>query len=274
MEKGFKIFTVIMLFIILTLTSTNTTYATTTDVTDYSDTCAPYNGSETAYKNGVRCISTLDQSHVEKDFILWLDSSYGTIDYDELVLTIAYYDDTYARVGGKYSFDITYFIDGELFSSSAVEEHTSYAWVGSEHYLVYFMYHDDGSSLSATTIDYSSRLFIADGITTPFESAYITLRDTAIAVSDSYDTGYDDGEDNIIDNFLGTTLTDTNSDGYDDTSWLAGNTAGIDYSVFTGLLDGMSGIFQMVILPGITVGLLASIPIAFALLRWFLKLRG
>lgn len=82
----------------------------------------------------------------------------------------------------------------------------------------------------------------------------------------------------ITDLYSGYGTTTLGADGYDDTSYnvgySAGNTADIDYSVFTNLLQEMGGLFQMEIMPNITIGMLASIPIAFALLKWFLKLRG
>ena len=45
-------------------------------------------------------------------------------------------------------------------------------------------------------------------------------------------------------------------------------------SFFEQVLDGISGIFTMVIMPGFTVGAFVMIPISFGLFKWFMKIFG
>lgn len=98
-------------------------------------------------------------------------------------------------------------------------------------------------------------------------------------LSDSNNDGFDDSAYNIGASDLSTAyggLSDTNSDGYDDGSYDAGYGVGVisdlDFSVFTQTLTFMGDIFQMEIFPNVTFGMLAMIPITFAIFRWFLKI--
>lgn len=90
--------------------------------------------------------------------------------------------------------------------------------------------------------------------------------------ADGYGAGYAQA---TIDN---PPIIDTNSDTYDDTSYTAGYSAGssedINYGVFTNLLAEMGDFFTIEIFPNVSFGTLAMIPIAFAILAWFIKMRG
>jgi hypothetical protein len=116
--------------------------------------------------------------------------------------------------------------------------------------------------------------WVTSGGTTAIQQAYENgLADAD--VSGYYDLGYQDALDDV-------SWIDANSDGFDDASYNAGDTAGynrgiigtLDFGVFTAVLDLMSGIFTTTIFPGVTIGTLASIPIVFGIFRWFLKVAG
>lgn len=79
-----------------------------------------------------------------------------------------------------------------------------------------------------------------------------------------YDEGYDEG------------YNSGNNDGYDfgyDEGYDDGISIDSDIRpMFNQLLSFIGGIFKMEIFPGVTIGTLISIPIAFGVFRWFLKI--
>lgn len=77
-------------------------------------------------------------------------------------------------------------------------------------------------------------------------------------LNQSYDNGYDDGYD------VGYDV------GYD-----LGLSADLNVApLFTQLISHIGSVFGLVIFPGVTIGTLVSIPIAFALFKWFMKMFG
>ena len=96
-----------------------------------------------------------------------------------------------------------------------------------------------------------------------------------VGVSSGYSLGVIEGYDDALSD-VG--WGDADLDSYDDDSWQDGYNAGvlseINFSWFGAVLDGIEGIFTLEIWPGVSIGLLISIPIMFAVVRWFLKMVG
>ena len=83
-----------------------------------------------------------------------------------------------------------------------------------------------------------------------------------------YIDGYNDGLNNVDNNQAN--YNDGYTDGYND------GTA-IDTDVrplFQTLISFIGSVFMLTIFPGVTIGVLVSIPISFALFKWFMKMFG
>lgn len=109
-----------------------------------------------------------------------------------------------------------------------------------------------------------------------------SVQDVDTAYIDGYDNGYDNGVANGIvagyNNGYNVGLDDGFDSGYDG-GYLVGYNAGtqIDTDVrpmFETLITFIGSVFMLTIFPGVTIGTLASIPIMFALFKWFMKMFG
>jgi len=104
-----------------------------------------------------------------------------------------------------------------------------------------------------------------------FTQRYLTLDNTEAyngGYSEGYIVGYNEGLDN----------SDQYENGYDD-GYQAGYNDGtaIDTDVrplFQTLISFIGSVFMLTIFPGVTIGVLVSIPISFALFKWFMKMFG
>lgn len=83
-----------------------------------------------------------------------------------------------------------------------------------------------------------------------------------------YNKGYDDGYDSGINSGYDYGYADGYDNGYNDGIALDSDIR----PMFNQLLSFIGGIFKMEIFPGVTIGTLISIPIAFGVFRWFLKI--
>lgn len=119
------------------------------------------------------------------------------------------------------------------------------------------------------------------GVTDTIDSGVLVIDDN----NDGYDdTSYINGINSISTSIASacTDLADHNDDGYEDCSYTNGYNVGVTYGMssnidaswFTSMIDIAGSIFTKEIFPGTTIGMLASIPIAFALFAWFMKLGG
>jgi len=110
-----------------------------------------------------------------------------------------------------------------------------------------------------------------------YEDIFGTLGDINTDGHDdsSFNAGKDYYED-LFDSCI--SWTDTDNDGYMDCSYTAGYnvglTAELDLTWWTAMIDFTGSIFQKEIFPNVSIGLLASIPITFALFKWLLRYLG
>lgn len=104
-----------------------------------------------------------------------------------------------------------------------------------------------------------------------------TSIDLSQLIQDAYDNGFNDAQRLYTDEYQ--MIFENGKDvGYDD-GYLAGYNAGtqLDTDVrpmFQTLITFIGSIFGLTIFPGVTIGTLASIPIMFALFKWFMKMFG
>lgn len=106
-----------------------------------------------------------------------------------------------------------------------------------------------------------------------FVQRYWSLNDNEIYNSGfgvGYIEGYNEGFENGSDQSFSVGYDEGYNVGYDE-----GLSADLNVApLFTQLITHIGSVFGLVIFPGVTIGTLVSIPIAFALFKWFMKIFG
>lgn len=101
--------------------------------------------------------------------------------------------------------------------------------------------------------------------------------DIAQLINDAYNNGYNDAIRDYGDNYdviYDEGYNDGHSVGYND-GYNDGLSSDLDVKpLFNNLISFIGSVFMLTIFPGVTIGVLVSIPISFALFKWFMRMFG
>ena len=145
-----------------------------------------------------------------------------------------------------------------------------------------FEYDILGSSASyMRLIDVNDQIFYSISLN-GLNATSVFINNVPMSTNEEYWNGYDDGmSSGLIDGYNNGYANGINQSyqiGYDD-GYLDGYDDGtaIDTDVrplFQTLISFIGSVFMLTIFPGVTIGVLVSIPISFALFKWFMKMFG
>lgn len=252
MRKLFMLGFIVLLSFIVPIT--NTKAAVTMPANDMGSWTVTY-----LYSTYYQAKTSLSVSgHTYTDMYIYVPSNYNELD---LPVGSTRIDFKNAASSILYTYDIEHYGWHKI-------DYGAYAGV-----ITYdlFLYSDSYYSLWTGFLDANFYITNNVGTNSLIESIMVNGDTSA-----PYNAGYNAAVTDFNDTY--DILSDTDLDGYDDTSYSAGYNDGVvgdlDLSWWMAIIDFSGGIFGKEIMPNVTIGALASIPIMFAMFKWFMRLTG